>query len=74
MRHRPSNRIHQLENDPSSAPRRYPLWVDERDTPADIEAKRERDRGRVGERGRSIRISPLETQGRKLMTATQVAA
>ena len=42
MRHRPSNRIHQLENDPSTAPRRYPLWVDERDTPADIEAKRER--------------------------------
>ena len=42
MRHRPSNRIHLLENDPSSAPRRYPLWVDERDTPADIEAKRER--------------------------------
>ena len=42
MRHRPSNRIHQLENDPSTAPRRYPLWVDERDTPADIEAKRNR--------------------------------
>ena len=42
MRHRPSNRIHLLENDPSSAPRRYPLWVDERDTPAEIEAKRER--------------------------------
>jgi hypothetical protein len=40
MRHRPSNRIHQLENDPSTAPRRYPLWVDER--AADIEAKRER--------------------------------
>ena len=42
MRHRPSNRIHQLENDPNRAPRRYPLWVDARDTPADIEAKRER--------------------------------
>jgi len=42
MRHRPSNRLHQLENDPNSAPRRYPLWVDARDTPADIEAKRER--------------------------------
>jgi hypothetical protein len=44
MRHRPSTRLHQLENDPSYAPRRYPhpLWVDERDTPADIEAKRER--------------------------------
>ena len=42
MRHRPSNRLHQLENDPSYAPRRYPLWVDEHDTPADIEAKRER--------------------------------
>ena len=42
MRHRPSNRVQQLENDPSYAPRRYPLWVDERDTPADIEAKRER--------------------------------
>ena len=42
MRHRPSNRLHQLENDPGSAPRQYPLWVDARDTPADIEAKRNR--------------------------------
>jgi hypothetical protein len=42
MRQRPSNRLHDLEKDCRYAGRRYPLWVDERDTPADIEAKRER--------------------------------
>jgi len=41
MTHRRSNRVQQLENDRRPAPRQYPLWVDERDTPADIEAKRE---------------------------------
>lgn len=41
MRNRSSTRLHKLENDPNRAPRHYPLWVDERDTPADIEAKRE---------------------------------
>jgi hypothetical protein len=41
MTHRRSNRVQQLENDRRPARRHYPLWVDERDTPADIEAKRE---------------------------------
>jgi hypothetical protein len=42
MTHRRSNRVQQLENDRGPARRRYPLWLDARDTPADIEAKRER--------------------------------
>ena len=42
MRHLPSNRLQQMEKDPRCARRHYPLWVDARDTPADIEAKRER--------------------------------
>ena len=35
------NRAQQLEKDRRPARRQYPLWLDERDTPADIEAKRE---------------------------------
>jgi hypothetical protein len=42
MTHRPSDRVKQLENDRRPARRHYPLWVHARDTPADIEAKRER--------------------------------
>ena len=42
MTHRRSNRVQQLEYDRRPARRQYPLWVDARDTPADIEAKRER--------------------------------
>jgi hypothetical protein len=42
MSHPPFNRLEQLEKDPAHSRRRYPLWVDERDTPADIEAKRNR--------------------------------
>ena len=42
MTHRPFNRLRQLENDQNPPRRHYPLWVDARDTPADIEAKRNR--------------------------------
>jgi hypothetical protein len=42
MTHRTSNRLQQLEQDGRPARRHYPLWVDARDTPADIEAKRNR--------------------------------
>jgi hypothetical protein len=42
MTHRTSNRLQQLEQDGRPARRHYPLWVDARDTPADIEAKRKR--------------------------------
>ena len=42
MTYRPSNRMQQLENDRRPAQRYYPLWVDARDTPAEIEAKRNR--------------------------------
>ena len=42
MTHRTSNRLQQLEQDGRLARRHYPLWVDARDTPADIEAKRNR--------------------------------
>ena len=42
MTYRSSNRLHDLEKDCRYAARPFPLWVDARDTPADIEAKRER--------------------------------
>jgi hypothetical protein len=42
MPYRSSNRLHDLEKDCRYAARPVVLWVDERDTPADIEAKRER--------------------------------
>jgi hypothetical protein len=37
-----ANRLDELMKHVSRKRRIYPLWVDERDTPADIEAKRKR--------------------------------
>jgi hypothetical protein len=42
MSHSPFNRLEQLEKDPAHSPRTHLLWVSARDTPADIEAKRNR--------------------------------
>jgi hypothetical protein len=42
MSHSPFNRLEQLEKDPVHSPRTHLLWVNARDTPADVEAKRNR--------------------------------
>jgi hypothetical protein len=42
MSHAPFNRLEQLEKDPAHSPRTHLLWVNARDTPADIEANRNR--------------------------------
>jgi hypothetical protein len=42
MSHRTPNRLLQLEKDRTPPRRTCLLWVDARDTPADIEAKRSR--------------------------------
>jgi hypothetical protein len=38
----PDNWLMKLRKSGARQPRTYPLWVDARDTPADIEAKRNR--------------------------------
>jgi hypothetical protein len=38
----PFNRLEQLEKDPVHSLRTHLLWVNARDTPADVEAKRNR--------------------------------